>query len=165
MKAAVADGPERGVDIRAAAPDDLDAITALEEEALGRDAWSRGLLAAGLAGEVPTVAYLAATVAGEDGIAGYAVVSRAGEVAELQRIAVHEDRRRRRVATALLDAVRDYARRDPDAVRLLLEVREDNDGARAFYAGSGFAELARRLRYYDDGAAAVVLGLDLTVET
>jgi ribosomal-protein-alanine N-acetyltransferase len=43
------------------------------------------------------------------------------------------------------------------AHRLLLEVREDNAGARAFYDAAGFAELGVRPRYYGDGAAAVVL--------
>ena len=40
---------------------------------------------------------------------------------------------------------------------MLLEVREDNAGALAFYAAGGFAEIDRRRRYYRDGATAVVL--------
>ena len=48
------------------------------------------------------------------------------------------------------------------AERVVLEVREDNAGALAFYSARGFTELARRLRYYRDGATAVVLELPLT---
>jgi ribosomal-protein-alanine N-acetyltransferase len=48
------------------------------------------------------------------------------------------------------------------ADRVLLEVREDNVAALAFYAARGFTELARRPRYYRDGATAVVLELPLT---
>jgi ribosomal-protein-alanine N-acetyltransferase len=60
------------------------------------------------------------------------------------------------VATALLDEV---VAEGPGAGanRLLLEVREDNAGALAFYAARGFVEIDRRARYYRDGAAAVVM--------
>ena len=47
--------------------------------------------------------------------------------------------------------------RDGGADRLLLEVREDNAGALAFYEDQGFSEIDRRRRYYRDGATAVVL--------
>ena len=47
--------------------------------------------------------------------------------------------------------------RDAGADRLLLEVREDNTGALAFYAARGFVEVDRRARYYRDGTTAVVL--------
>jgi len=40
---------------------------------------------------------------------------------------------------------------------VLLEVREDNAGALAFYAAHRFAEVDRRRRYYRDGATAIVL--------
>ncbi|HRI98645.1 MAG TPA: GNAT family N-acetyltransferase, partial [Nocardioides sp.] len=77
-------------------------------------------------------------------------------VAELQRIAVAPAVRRRGVARALLDEVVSLAEQE-GMQRLLLEVREDNDGALAFYAAQGFVELDRRPKYYRDGTAAVVL--------
>ena len=43
------------------------------------------------------------------------------------------------------------------ADRLLLEVREDNHVACAFYAARGFTEIDRRPRYYADGTTAVIL--------
>ncbi|MEQ4548076.1 GNAT family N-acetyltransferase [Nocardioides kribbensis] len=161
-----------GALVRRAVPGDLDAVAGLEREGLGDDAWSEALVAAGLAGDLPTVVYLVAQDGSE--VVGHAVVSLPlpatsaadpgldpgldtdPDPAELQRIAVAADRRRGGLASALLEAVAALAR-EAGAERLLLEVREDNAGARAFYAARGFGEIARRSRYYRDGTAAVVL--------
>jgi ribosomal-protein-alanine N-acetyltransferase len=70
---------------------------------------------------------------------------------------VHPACRRTGVASALLAEVERRAGED-GATRLLLEVREDNTAAAAFYQSRGFAEVGRRRGYYRDGAAAVVLG-------
>jgi [ribosomal protein S18]-alanine N-acetyltransferase len=139
--------------IRPATGDDIAAITALETSALGGDAWSEGLVREGVNGRLPTVHYL---VADDDGVIAHAVASIVGDIAELQRIAVAADARRRGIATDLLAAVEhEAAIRHAD--RLLLEVREDNEPALKFYAARGFAELDRRTRYYADGTTAVVL--------
>ena len=140
--------------IRPAGPEDVGAVALLEDECLGADAWSEGLVREGVLGRLPTVTYL---VAEDDGaVVGHAVTSSAGDIAELQRIAVAQSHRRQGIAGSLLDAVVDAARRTP-ADRLLLEVREDNRGALSFYAGQGFVEIDRRPRYYADGTTAVVL--------
>ncbi|HEY0950668.1 GNAT family N-acetyltransferase, partial [Nocardioides sp.] len=89
-------------------------------------------------------------------VVGHAVASVVGDIAELQRIAVAPAHRRGGLATELLDAVVERARAGA-ADRLLLEVREDNAGALAFYAARGFVEVDRRRRYYRDGATAVVM--------
>ena len=142
--------------VRTAAPADVEAVSRLEGECLGVDAWSEGLVDEGINGTLPTVVYLVAEV--HDEVVGHAVVSTAGDIAELQRIAVHAAHRRSGVASALLAEVVKVAGRT-EADRLLLEVREDNQAALAFYAGSGFTEIDRRPRYYADGATAVVLRL------
>ncbi|WEK40597.1 MAG: ribosomal protein S18-alanine N-acetyltransferase [Candidatus Brevundimonas colombiensis] len=53
------------------------------------------------------------------------------------------------------------------AVRLFLEVAEDNVAARALYQRAGFAQIGRRKAYYAAPTGgrtdALVLGLDLTV--
>ena len=144
--------------IRAAEATDIAAIAALEEDNLGMDAWSEGLVAEGVSGRIPTVHYLVAEVDGD--VVGHAAASIVADVAELQRIAVSRAHRRTGLATALLEAVRVLAV-EGGADRLLLEVREDNAGAIAFYEAQGFAELARRRLYYRDGATAVVLSLGL----
>ena len=144
--------------IRAATPADVEAITELERQNLGADAWSAGLVAQGVTGTLPTIRYLVAEVDGE--IVGHAVTSIVADIAELQRIAVDDTHRRTGLATELLDAVITAARAE-GADRLLLEVRDDNAGAVAFYAARGFVEIDRRPRYYRDGATAIVMRLPL----
>jgi ribosomal-protein-alanine N-acetyltransferase len=141
--------------VRPATPDDLDAIVLLEHDNLGPDAWSVGLLEEGLAGRVPTVHYLLAEADGA--VVGHAVTSLAGDIAELQRIAVTPAARRTGVASALLEAAVALAASGGQADRMLLEVRADNAGALAFYAARGFMEVDRRPRYYRDGSTAVVM--------
>ena len=144
--------------VEPARPDDVAAIAALEAAALGPDAWSPALVAQGVEGTLPSVHYL--VVRAGDEVAAYAATSVAGDVAELQRIAVAPHHRRSGLATRLLADVCRRAAAE-GAERLLLEVREDNAGALAFYAGAGFVELDRRHRYYRDGSAAVVMELAL----
>jgi [ribosomal protein S18]-alanine N-acetyltransferase len=142
------------VTVRPATLEDVDAISLSEADNLGADAWSHGLVEEGVAGRLPTVHYL---VVEEDGrIVGHAVASVVADLAELQRIAVSEDHRRRGLAGALLSEVVALAVR-AGVERLLLEVREDNGAALGFYAAHGFVEVDRRPRYFRDGAAAVVL--------
>ena len=142
--------------VRTAGPADVAAVSRLEEECLGMDAWSEGLVLEGIAGALPTVVYLVAET--DHAVVGHAVVSTAGDIAELQRIAVGTAHRRNGVASALLAEVLEVAGRS-EADRLLLEVRENNQAALAFYASHGFTEIDRRPRYYADGATAVVLRL------
>ncbi|MEQ6900472.1 ribosomal protein S18-alanine N-acetyltransferase [Nocardioides sp. YIM 152588] len=147
-------GPGDPVRVRPAGPGDLDAVVALEAEGFAGDAWSPTLVADGLGGGVPTVGYL--VVEDGDGVQGYAVVSVVGEDAELQRIVTASGRRRTGLGRSVLAAVREHAAAG-GADRLLLEVREDNAAALALYAADGFTEIARRRRYYRDGATAVIL--------
>jgi [ribosomal protein S18]-alanine N-acetyltransferase len=141
------------VEVRLAGPDDADAVAALERDALGSDAWSPHLVTEGVSGRVPTTLYL---VAGGDDVTGYAAVSIVADVAELQRIAVAATHRRAGLASGLLARV-EHEALTRHADRLLLEVREDNHVACAFYAAHGFSEIDRRPRYYADGTTAVVL--------
>jgi ribosomal-protein-alanine N-acetyltransferase len=140
--------------VRPADPGDVDAIADLELVAFPLDPWSEVLIAEGVAGRVPTTSYF---VAEQDArFVGYAAVSVVQDVAELQRIATAAGARRTGVARALLAAVGEHAAVG-GAERLLLEVRDDNVAARAFYERAGFTEIARRAGYYRDGTDAVVL--------
>jgi [ribosomal protein S18]-alanine N-acetyltransferase len=140
--------------VRRALPEDADAVALSELENLGADAWSANLVSEGVRGQLPMIHYLVAEDASL--VVGHAVASVAGEVVELQRIAVAAAYRRTGVASALLDAVVAVAV-GAGAERLLLEVREDNPGAQGFYAARGFSEVGRRERYYRDGTTAVVM--------
>lgn len=145
--------------VRTATLADLDAVSTSEEVNLGIDAWSPGLIAQGIAGDLPTIVYLVVEVDGE--VAGHAVASIVADVVELQRIAVDGPHRRSGLAALLLARVEAEAL-GAGAARVLLEVREDNAGALGFYAEQGFSELDRRPRYYRDGATAVVMEKPLT---
>lgn len=150
----------RSAVVRPATEADVDAIADSELHNLGADAWSAGLVAEGVRGALPTVHYLVAEdesqgdSRGGTTVVGHAVASVVDDLVELQRIAVAPSHRRTGVASALLEAVLALP-----GERVLLEVREDNDGARAFYAARGFVELARRPRYYRDGSTAIVMEL------
>jgi len=137
--------------LRPATPDDVPAVTALERELFGVDAWSEPSVTGELTGERRR-----ALVADEGGVVGYAVTLLAGDVVDLQRIGVAPAVRRTGVAGRLLAALQDSAR-DAGADRMLLEVSAANRGALAFYAAAGFVEIDRRSRYYRDGTDAVVL--------
>ncbi len=140
--------------IRPATSSDIDVVARLEQEHLGDDAWSRGLVEEGVTGRLPTIHYLVVEERGD--VVGHAVLSVVADISELQRIAVDATHRRRGLASRLLAEAAGLARRE-GAERLLLEVREDNAGAIAFYAARGFVEIDRRPRYYRDGGTAVVM--------
>ncbi len=144
--------------IEPATPEDFAAVLLLERDCLGVDAWTEQLVAGAVSGELPTVEVFVARDGDE--VVGHAVASYAGDIAELQRIAVAPPSRRAGRARALLDEVLRCARRT-GADRILLEVRPDNAGAIAFYAAAGFVEVDRRPRYYRDGSEAVVMRLSL----
>ena len=166
--------------VRAASPDDLARLVDLEQVCEGDDAWSENLIREGIEGLVPTTTWLvssdsvvevaplvevraerAAKPRIDDAcIAGYAVVSVAGDIAELQRIGVSPEQRRAGIATDLLSAAVVHGK-NAGADRMLLEVREDNHAALNLYASKGFVEIDRRPRYYKDGATAVVMRLPL----
>jgi [ribosomal protein S18]-alanine N-acetyltransferase len=134
--------------IRPATDADVDAVAALEADLFGADAWSPASVR-----EEVTGSSRQCFVAVEDGqVCGYVVVRDAGDVADLQRVAVTRAMRRRGLAAQLLRRC-DTSAHD----RSLLEVRADNLAAIAFYRREGFAEIARRRSYYVDGTDAVVM--------
>lgn len=80
---------------------------------------------------------------------------------ELHRIGVVPSQRRTGLGRDLFDRFV-HAAVSLGAKRLFLEVRADNHAARALYASVGLGTLGERPRYYRDGCAAVLLGMDLT---
>ena len=141
--------------LRPAAAEDVAAVTALERQLFGVDAWSEDSVREELTGERRT-----ALLAEEGDVAGYGITLLAGDVVDLQRIAVAPAHRRTGFATQLLTELQQSAR-EAGADRMLLEVSAANTGALAFYAAAGFVEIDRRTRYYRDGMDAVVLRLSL----
>lgn len=75
-------------------------------------------------------------------------------------VAVLRAGQRRGVGRALTDAAMDLAKKDGADV-ILLEVRRDNEGARAFYEALGFFCFNVRRRYYEGTIDALELVLAL----
>ncbi len=141
--------------VRTALPTDVPAVTALEASVFGPDAWSAASVTEELTGPRRR-----AWVAEDAEVVGYAVSSHAGDVVDLQRVAVSPSARGRGVGSTLVTTLLDAARSD-GADRVLLEVADDNAPALALYARHGFAEIDRRPAYYRDGRDALVLALTL----
>jgi len=137
---------------------DRPALTDLEGTAMGADAWGDEALAGELAGMPDTRWAVVADLDGE--LVGYAVLMTAGEVADVQRVAVADAYRRRGIGRQLLDALVGEATRR-GCTELLLEVADDAAAARALYAAAGFVLVSRRASYYRGGRAALVLRLEL----
>ncbi|MEV7397394.1 GNAT family N-acetyltransferase [Aeromicrobium sp. NPDC092404] len=138
--------------IREALPTEVMAVTAIDLACFGRQAWSVAAVQAMLDDDRRTVLH--------DDLEAYAVIAVAGDVADLERIAVMPSRRRRGVARGLLDALT-VAAGAQGATRMLLEVAADNDAALAFYESYGFTTISTRVGYYPGGVDAVVMQLDL----
>jgi ribosomal-protein-alanine acetyltransferase len=146
--------------LRRATAEDLDAVMAIETAMFPTDAWSSAMMAAEIDG--PHGHYLVAE-AEDGGVDGYAglLAPRGSGQADIQTIAVVDRARRRGLGTTLINALLTEARRR-EATEVFLEVRADNPGAQALYAGLGFVEIAVRPNYYQpDGVDAVIMRLPM----
>jgi ribosomal-protein-alanine N-acetyltransferase len=134
---------------------DLDAIAELEKAAF-QDFWPAEMLACEI--EHPRAILLLALRDGRP--VGYAAFRHAADEAELLRLAVRPEERRRGVAGAL---VTEGLKRlqDEDVQVCFLEVRQDNAPAIALYQRLGFARNGRRRGYYRDGTDALIYVLEL----
>lgn len=143
-------------EVTAADVDAVAAIATIEAAVFGADAWSPAQVAEELGGPGRRTW----VIENRGAVVGYAVTWRAGDVVDLQRIAVLPGHRHQGLARALLEEAVAAGRAD-GADRMLLEVGAGNTAARALYATAGFEEIDRRRRYYADGADAVVMRLPL----
>ena len=128
------------------------AVSALEAQVMGSDAWNEHLVADEL--PRPDRVWWAA-YDGEQllGYAGGWVVD--GQV-QILKVGVDPAQRRRGIARELLARVAADAR-DLGAATCSLEVRAGNAGAQAFYGALGFHALGTRPRYYSDGEDALIM--------
>lgn len=143
--------------IRPAGESDLDDIARLEAVAFA-DAWPREMMAYELAH--PHGVLLVASHAADAPPGGYACFRHAAGEAELLRVAVAPEERRRGLARALIVEGLERLRR-ADVQVCFLEVRVDNRAAIALYEEIGFSWAGLRRRYYRDGADALIFALEL----
>ena len=133
--------------IRPATLADLPAISALEQELFGPDAWSEELIREEIEG-------LGRRFVVADDLSGYAVTMTAGDIVDLLRIGVRPDARRTGIASRLLD---ELLVDTEGASRMLLEVSVSNAAALGFYVARQFSVIDVRPHYYRDGSEALVM--------
>jgi ribosomal-protein-alanine N-acetyltransferase len=138
---------------RLAVADDVPAIVRVEQACFGASAWSERLVTDEVAGDRHVVLV-------SDDLAAYGAVSLAGDVADLDRIAVMPASRGQGLAHELLSDLVDRAR-DLGADRMLLEVAADNVAAIGLYEGHGFDTISIRKGYYAGGVDAQVMELSI----
>src|SRR3954469_9619245 len=132
---------------------DLPAVIAIERRAFPTP-WSLAMFV--LALSKPSGICLAAE--DSDGLVGYLVCARYDDVWHLMNVAVHPERRRRGVATDLIERLFDEA---GSGSRFTLEVRVSNAPAIEMYRRFGFRSAGRRRRYYhDNGEDALIMWLE-----
>ena len=89
---------------------------------------------------------------------GYLVCARYDDVWHLMNVAVNPERRRRGIATELIERLFDEA---GAGARFTLEVRVSNSPAIEMYRRFGFRSAGRRRRYYhDNGEDALIMWLE-----
>ena len=98
----------------------------------------------------------------EDGVlVGYLIVYYVLEDGEIARIAVESDFRRNGVASRLLKELA-FICADNGVNKLLLDVRESNESAKAFYKKKGFVLDGVRKNYYTNPTEnAILMSLEL----
>lgn len=141
---------------RNATEEDIEGIATLEAR-IFTDAWtSRSLY------ETFCQKQAFITVAEADGVfAGYCIIYHVLEEGEIARVAVNEELRRQGVGRGLLDYTCACCR-ERRIERLLLDVRESNEGARIFYKKYGFTGDGIRKNFYENPKEnAILMSMEL----
>ena len=142
--------------IRRMREEDLAAVADLEKE-IFTDPWSENAIR-----ESMQQAQTLLLSALEDGVlVGYLIVYYVLEDGEIARIAVESDSRRKGVASRLLKELA-FICADNGVNKLLLDVRESNESAKAFYEKKGFVLDGVRKNYYTNPTEdAILMSLEL----
>ncbi|MFF8473210.1 ribosomal protein S18-alanine N-acetyltransferase [Streptomyces sp. NPDC015414] len=130
---------------------DIDPVLELERGLFPDDAWSRGMFWSELAHARGAEANRRYLVAEEDGrIIGYAGLAAAGDVGDVQTIAVARSHQGTglggRLLTELLRAATAF-----ECAEVMLECRVDNIAAQKLYERFGFVPIGFRRGYYQPG--------------
>ncbi len=145
--------PASEVGVRRLVYADLPAVLAIERRSF-QTPWSLAMFVLELS--KPSGICLAS----EDGqgIVGYLVGSRYGDVRHLMNVAVAPERRRQGIAGGLIGRLFEAA---GARARITLEVRKSNLGAIEMYERFGFRPAGHRRRYYhDNGEDALIMWLE-----
>ncbi|MFE6975395.1 ribosomal protein S18-alanine N-acetyltransferase [Streptomyces sp. NPDC057682] len=146
---------------------DIEPVLALEHELFPEDSWSSGMFWSELAharGAGATRRYVVAEDPATGRITGYAGLAAAGDLADVQTIAVTRDHWGGGLGAALLTDLLKHATAF-ECAEVLLEVRVDNLRAQKLYERFGFEPIGFRRGYYQPGNIdALVMRLHLHEE-
>lgn len=133
---------------------DLDAVMRLDAATPEAPHWTPAVYEGFLSATSPTKRIFVAA----DGIRtlGFVAAQIIADVCELESIVVDAGARRAGVGTALLAALREWARQR-GAIRVELEVRAGNASGVAFYERAGFSTDGQRRNYYREPDEDAVL--------
>jgi len=140
--------------IRAATPDQINDLVALEQLCFTDEAWSSKSITAEF-----SLGFIFVLIS-NDAVYGYTVGRIIADECHLLRIAVAPDHRGMGHGFKLLNTVHEHARKI-GATRVLLEVRADNVAACSLYLRHGYQSDGTRLSYYPDGTDASLFSLAL----
>ncbi|GHH41248.1 ribosomal-protein-alanine N-acetyltransferase [Streptomyces candidus] len=147
---------------------DIDPVLALEHELFPEDAWSPGMFWSELAharGPRATRRYVVAEDPATGRIVGYAGLAAAGDLGDVQTIAVARDQWGTGLGARLLADLLKHATAF-ECTEVLLEVRVDNTRAQKLYERFGFEPIGFRKGYYQPGNVdALVMRRTTTEET
>ncbi len=153
--------------LRPATAEDLPAIMALETSVFGAEAWSEEAMRRDMS-DANCVYIVAEGTSAEQGMpeilayAGLLCPPGSGD-GDIQTIAVAPEARGLGLGRALMLVLLQRAE-ERRADRLFLEVRADNDVAKALYESLGFEEIAVRPHYYQpEGVDAIVMRREETL--
>ncbi|MBI4467070.1 MAG: ribosomal protein S18-alanine N-acetyltransferase [Acidobacteria bacterium] len=138
---------ERKIVLRNATAEDVESILDVQHASAGAGAWELGDYASALA-DGGIFCLLAEDRVGER-VVGFLVGRTVPGEFEILNLAVKNEYRRQGIGRRLLGEALARAH-GQGARRCWLEVRASNQPARDFYRALGFAESARRQRYYRD---------------
>ncbi|MGW3418712.1 ribosomal protein S18-alanine N-acetyltransferase [Streptomyces phaeochromogenes] len=155
---------------------DIEPVLELEKDLFPEDAWSRGMFWSDLAharGPGATRRYVVAEIAGDTAggggggarIVGYGGLAAAGDVGDVQTIAVSREHwgtgLGAMILTELLRAATAF-----ECAEVMLECRVDNVRAQKLYERFGFEAIGFRRGYYQPGNVdALVMRLDTAADS
>jgi ribosomal-protein-alanine acetyltransferase len=134
--------------IRAATPDDVPSIRALERQAETAAHWAEREYDALFAAEAPPrVTLVATSETGAGRVIGFVIARCATAEWEIENVVVAPEKRKRGVGIKIIRELLLQAQ-SAGATSVLLEVRESNLAARRLYEKLGFSQQGRRSSYY-----------------
>ncbi len=130
--------------------DDLPRLAEIEKICFGADAWNYGMLKSEMDGGA---VFLGAVSGGET--VGYICARLIIDEADINNVAVVPEFRRRGVASALIDGLKDYCLKR-GINRFTLEVNVNNRAAKSLYARARFVSVGIRKGYYHGEDAEIM---------